>query len=87
MFTNKSVHEQVNIFNKTLMNVFSNFIPNKNVVFDSRDPPCMNEFVKNETKWKHKIYKTYIKNSFTNNSYLELQDAINVVAEIINTSK
>ena len=41
MFANESVHEQVNIFNKT-SNVFSNFIPNKTVVFDGRDPPCMN---------------------------------------------
>ena len=28
-FSNKSVHQQVKILNNTLMNVFSNFIPNK----------------------------------------------------------
>ena len=66
------------------MNVFFNFIPNKIVVFDDRIPLWMNEFVKNKVKWKNKIYKTYIKDGFTDNSYLELQNAINVVTEIIN---
>ena len=29
LFQNKNVHEQVLILNKTLLNVFSNFVPNK----------------------------------------------------------
>ena len=29
MFNNKSVHKQVSIFNETVMNIFSNFTPNK----------------------------------------------------------
>ena len=40
------------------MNVFFNFIPNKIVVFDDRNPLWMNEFVKNKVKWKNKTYKT-----------------------------
>ena len=39
MFINKSVRKQVSIFNGTLMNMFSNFTPNKLVTFDDRDPP------------------------------------------------
>ena len=38
LFHNKTVHKQVSIFNETLMNIFSNFIPNKYVTFDDRDP-------------------------------------------------
>ena len=38
MFSNKSVHKQVSIFNETLINIFSNFTPNKLVTFDDRDP-------------------------------------------------
>ena len=38
LFSNKSVHQQVKILNSTLMNVFSNFIPNKLVTFNSKDP-------------------------------------------------
>ena len=55
MFANKSVHDQVNIFNKTLINVFLNFIPNKTVVFDDKDPPWMNEILENKVKWKNEI--------------------------------
>ena len=39
LFINKNVHQQVSIFNKTLMNIFSNFIPNKYVIFNDKDPP------------------------------------------------
>ena len=55
IFANKSVHDQSNILKKTLMNVFSNFTPNKSVVFDDRDPSWMNVFVKNEVKWKSEM--------------------------------
>ena len=37
-FTNLPVHEQVNFFNSTLMNIFSNFITNKIVTFNGQDP-------------------------------------------------
>ena len=39
LFSNKSVHQQVKILNNTLMNVFSNFTPNKSVIFNDKDPP------------------------------------------------
>ena len=41
LFSNKSVHQQIEILNNTLMNVFSNFIPNKFVTFNENDPPWM----------------------------------------------
>ena len=43
------------------MNIFSNFVPNKQVTFGDSNPPWMNEFIKNKIKWKHQIYKTCIK--------------------------
>ena len=46
LFHDKTVHKQVSIFNETLMNIFSNFIPSKYVTFDDRDPPWMNDFVR-----------------------------------------
>ena len=39
LFSNKSVKQQVIIFSRTVMNVFSNFVPNKSVTFNHRDPP------------------------------------------------
>ena len=34
MFLTKNVHEQVSIFNNTLINIFSNYIPNKYITID-----------------------------------------------------
>ena len=38
IFSNKSVHKQVSIFKETLINIFSNFTPNKLVTCEVRDP-------------------------------------------------
>ena len=61
LLNNKTVNGQVPVFNQAIINIFSNFIPNKLVTFNDRDSPWMNDFVKNKIKWKHKIYKTYKK--------------------------
>ena len=50
MFNNKNVPKQVSIFNETLMNIFSNFTPNKLVTLDDKDPPWKNDFIKNKIK-------------------------------------
>ena len=48
LFLYKLVHQQVKILNDTLMNVFSNFNPNKLVTFNDKDPPWMSEHLKKE---------------------------------------
>ena len=45
MCANKNIQKQIRIFNKALMNVFSNFIPNKNLTFHDKDQLWMNELV------------------------------------------
>ena len=45
LFLNKSVHEQVIIFNQTLI-VFLNYMANKLITVDDKDPPWMNESIK-----------------------------------------
>ena len=83
MFNNKSVHKQVSIFNEILMNIFSNFTPNKLVTFDDRDPPWMNDFVKSKIKWKNQLYKIYTKNGYKHNDYLQLKEATVLVSQVI----
>ena len=54
LFSGKNVHEQVELFNKTLLNIFHNFIPNKIIVCDDdRDPPWMNDEIKKMIKRKN----------------------------------
>ena len=50
IFSNKSVDKQVSIFSETLVNIFSNFTPDKLVTFDDRDRPWINDFVKSKIK-------------------------------------
>ena len=69
------------------MNIFSNFIPNKYITFDDRDPPWMNDFVKSKIKFKNQQCNTYIKNSYKDNDYNMLHEAINEVSKIISKRK
>ena len=46
LFSNKSVHKQVIIFNQTLINIFLNYMANKLITVDDKDPPWMNESIK-----------------------------------------
>ena len=45
---NTDVHQQVTVINSVILNVFSNFVPNKIIAIDDRDPPWMHIYkVKN----------------------------------------
>ena len=44
MFTYKNFHQLVSIFNAILIDIISNFIPNKLVTFDDKDPSM--EYIK-----------------------------------------
>ena len=46
----KNIHQQLNLFNMTIMNIFNNFIPNKTIKCDDRDSPWINDEVKNLIK-------------------------------------
>ena len=46
LFSPKNVYDQVVIFNQTLMNIFSNYMPKKLITVDDKDPTWMNEYMK-----------------------------------------
>ena len=84
LFHNKTVHKQVSIFNETLTNIFSNFIPNKYITFDDRDPPWMNDFVTTKIKFKNQLL---YKNGYKENDYNMLHEAINEISKTISKRK
>ena len=51
----KNVHQKVNIFKKTIINIFSNLNQNKLVTFDDKDPPWMTEKLKVKLRWKQSL--------------------------------
>ena len=65
LFFNKNIHEQVSILTRTLMNIFSNFIPNKSVTFNDKEPPWMTPNLRNKINWKNDICKDYLSLSST----------------------
>ena len=68
------------------MNVFSNFIPNKLVTFNDKDPPWMSEYLK-KIKWHDKIYAEYLNGNNESIDYITLQSVIVEVSELVCKSK
>ena len=56
LFQNKNVNEQLALLNGFILNIFSNFVTNKILTFDDRDPPWMTEYIKSKIHWKNSIY-------------------------------
>ena len=56
------------------MNIFSNFITNKIVLFNDQDPPWFGEKIKAKIELKKRVYKEYIKNSRPEDLYYLLQN-------------
>ena len=52
-----SPDEQAGFFTETLLNIFTNFIPNKNIKVESRDPPWINRCIKNLFRRNKRAYK------------------------------
>ena len=83
LFSNKSVHEQVTIFNQILMNIFSKYIPNKLTPVDDKDPPWMNENIKKKIMAKKHACKSFNANKKNYDAYLELQTISTGLSEMI----
>ena len=58
-----SVNEKVDIFNSTILNIFSNFIPHEFVVCDDKDPPWFNKKIRALIQEKYVAFKNDRKNS------------------------
>ena len=57
LLLDKIINGQVILFNRTILNVFHNFIPNKITLCDDKDPSCMNEGIKHLSKKKKAIFQ------------------------------
>ena len=73
LLSHKNVHEQVPIFNQTLMIIFSNYLPNKLITINDNDPPWMNEYIKRRIINKKAACKSFNTNNKSCDTYLKLQ--------------
>ena len=53
---------QVKTLNETLLNIFSNFIPNKTITVRPRQAPWITQPIKNFIRKKNRAYKSFIRN-------------------------
>ena len=84
LFQNKNVHEQVLILNKTLLNVFSNYVPNKIVTFNDKDSPSKTQYLKSQINWHNNVYQEYHRKwNHSANGFIFLENVISEVSDLI----
>ena len=57
----KTINEKVSILTNTIINIKSNYVPSEVVTVDDRDPPWINDKIKNFIQTKKRLYKNYLK--------------------------
>ena len=62
LLDHKHFNIQVMTLIETILNVFRNYVPNKYITVDDKDPVWMNETIKSKIKTKNKLYKQDIEN-------------------------
>ena len=82
-FKGKNVHEQVHFFNKTILNIFHNYIPNKTILCNYKDQPWINNEIRNIQTKENEIFKQYIGNGKSQIDYEGLQPISNSLTETI----
>ena len=80
---NKTVHQQVILLNDIILNVFTNFVPNKVITCDERDSPWINDNIKNKIRRKSSMYKNYKRNGKKIEDYELLTKALSEVSQLI----
>ena len=60
LFRNLNVNEMFSLFNKTIYNILSNYIPHEKITYDGKNPPWFNKNIKQLVQEKNSTYKSYI---------------------------
>ena len=60
-----------------------NYVSNKVITIDHKDPPCMTDFIKSKIEWRNSICKTFQNSSKNLAEYNTLQQAIIEVPHLI----
>ena len=87
LFSKKDINTQVSILNETILNVFSNYVPNKYITIDDKDPVWMNETIKLKIKAKDNMYKKYIQNGRFESDFVLLETLITELNKLVSTVK
>ena len=73
LFQNKNIHDQLKLFNERVVNIVSNYIPNKFTTCNDKDHPVLNDPIKRLINMKNEIFKKYLKDGRRHYVYENLQ--------------
>ena len=72
LFDKKDLNAQVIALYQTILNVFQNYVPNKYITVDDKDPIWMNGIIKSKMKAKNKLCKQYINNGRSESDFVSI---------------
>ena len=52
--------KRMSVFNDSITNIISNFVPNEIIICDDRDPPWMKRHIKNFILYEDNFYKKFV---------------------------
>ena len=82
-----NINNIISLFNKTVKNIISNFIPRETVKFDDRDPPWINKNAKQLILEKKGIYKRCVKANKDSELFVKVECLQNELNSIIEGNK
>ena len=85
LFHGKNINAQVLALNETILNVFQNYVANKYITIDNKDPVWMNEIIKIKTK--NLYFKQYIQNGRFESDFVFLEFLIIEINDLISSTK
>ena len=87
LFRGKDINAHVTSFNDTILNVFKNYVPNKYITIDDKDPVWMNDTIKAKIKTKNLLFKQYMQNERFESDFGFLKALITELNELISSTK
>ena len=83
----KDINAHVVALNGTIFNIFCNYVPNKYITIDDKDPVWMNETIKSKIKAKNALYKKYIQNGRFESDFVYLENLIIELNQLVSSTE
>ena len=67
-----------------MLNVFSNYVPNKIITFNGKDPPCVTQYLKSQINWHNNVCQEHHrKRNQSAHDFIFLENVISEVSDLI----
>ena len=87
LLDDKNVDSQVLLLNDIILNIFRNFVPNRYVTCDDKDPFWMNEKIKSKIKVKNKFNQVYFKKGKQETDFCVLEESVRNLNDLISANQ